>query len=67
MPTSVANYIITGNEESRQRAFVAASHLAGRLHPTGYIRVWNGHERTGWAIIDSMMDLEILYWASRGA
>lgn len=64
-PTSVANVKLTGNEDSRRRALTAASHLAGRFNPAGsFIRAWLGEGREGWAIIDCMMNLPILYWAS---
>lgn len=63
--TSVANYKLTGSETSRNRALVAANMLAGRFNPKGrFIRAWNQPERTGWAIIDCMMNLPLLYWAS---
>jgi len=62
--SSVANYKITGNEHSRQRAMLAASTLASRYNVNGgYIRAWNG-DNAGWGIIDCMMNLPILYWAS---
>lgn len=67
--TSVANYKLTGNEESRRRALVAASHLAGRFNLKGnFIRAWNdtqGKGNEGWAIIDCSMNLPLLYWASQ--
>lgn len=66
--TSVANYRQTGNEESRNRGLLAAANLAGRFNLTGrFIRAWNdkGSGKTaGWAIIDCMMNLPLLYWAS---
>ena len=58
-----ANFRLTGNDESRKRALLAANLLAGRFNPLGFIRAWNG-DRVGWAIIDTMMNLNILYWAS---
>ncbi|MBQ8953274.1 MAG: glycoside hydrolase family 88 protein [Clostridia bacterium] len=58
-----ANYRLTGNDQSRKRALLAANILAGRFNPLGFIRAWNG-DRVGWAIIDTMMNLNILYWAS---
>lgn len=65
--TSVANYRLTGNQESRDRALVAANSLAGRFNLAGnFIRAWNdenGLNRAGWAIIDCMMNLPLLYWA----
>jgi unsaturated chondroitin disaccharide hydrolase len=63
--TAVANYRLTGNKESRRRAMHAANLLAGRYNPAGkFIRAWNG-DRHGWIIIDTMMNLPLLYWASR--
>jgi len=63
--TSVANYHLTGNKDSRRRGLHAANILAGRYNPTGkFIRAWNG-ARPGWIIIDCMMNLPILYWATK--
>lgn len=62
---SVAQYKLLGNETSKRRAMTAASHLVGRYNAKGqFIRAWNQPERTGWAIIDCMMNLPLLYWAS---
>lgn len=62
------NYKITGNESSRLKALYAASLLMSRFNLAGeYIRAWNGspdEDMSGWAIIDTMMNLSILYWAS---
>jgi hypothetical protein len=42
-----------------------ANILAGRYNPAGkFIRAWNG-DRTGWIIIDCLMNIPILYWASK--
>lgn len=63
--SSVAHYKLLASDESRRRALTAASHLAGRFNPKGrFIRAWNQPERTGWAIIDCMMNLSLLNWAS---
>ena len=63
--TSVANYRLTGSADSRRRALHAANILAGRYNPAGkFIRAWNG-DRAGWIIIDCLMNIPILYWASR--
>jgi unsaturated chondroitin disaccharide hydrolase len=63
--TAVANYRLTKNADSRRRGLHAANLLAGRYNPDGkFIRAWNG-ERIGWSIVDTMMNLPILYWASR--
>lgn len=62
--SSVANYRITGNEESKRRGLIAASVLMSRYNPVGrFIRAWNG-DLTGTAIIDCMMNIPLLYWAS---
>ncbi|THF73006.1 glycoside hydrolase family 88 protein [Cohnella fermenti] len=63
--SSLANDRLTGQEASRRRGLIAASHLAGRYNPVGrFIRAWNQPERTGWAIIDCLMNMPLLYWAS---
>lgn len=58
-----ANYRLTGADASRKRAQLAANLLAGRYNPNGFIRAWNT-DRVGWAIIDCMMNLALLYWAA---
>lgn len=67
LPTSVANYRKTGNKESKNRAMLAACNMAGRYNPAGkFIRAWNdwgNDDHRGWAIIDCMMNLPLLYWA----
>lgn len=69
IPSSVANYKITGNEKSRARGLYAASTLAGRFNPMGnFIRAWKDWtgdvDNRGRAIIDCMMNIQILFWAS---
>ncbi len=68
MPTSVADYRLTGNADSKRRALLAAQLLAGRFNPAGrFIRAWNeipDADATGWAIIDCMFNISLLYWAS---
>lgn len=62
--TSGANYRLTGNEASLTRNFFAATSLFSRYNITGdYIRAWNG-DMKGYSIIDCLMNLSILYWAS---
>ena len=56
---------LTGNGQARTDALHAASLLMGRFNPAGYIRAWNGENRAGFAIIDCMMNLSLLFWASR--
>lgn len=69
--TAIANYRITKDMESRNRGLLAADNLAGRFNPVGrFIRAWNNWDRNedgsfaGRVIIDCMMNLPLLYWAS---
>ena len=68
LPTAVAHYRIDGNEASKNRGMIAANNLAGRFNLNGsFIRAWNDWgevDRRGMAIIDCMMNLPLLYWAS---
>jgi unsaturated chondroitin disaccharide hydrolase len=62
--SAVLDYTLTRHAPSRVRALHAATILAGRYNPAGrFIRAWN-EDRTGWIIIDCMMNLSLLYWAS---
>lgn len=62
--SAVFNYRFTGNEVSRRRGLIAASYLASRFNiRANYIRAWNW-DMVGWSIIDSMMNIPILFWAS---
>lgn len=69
LPTAVADYRMTKNPASRNRGLLAASNLAGRYNTVGkFIRAWNdwgNEDHRGWAIIDCMMNLPLLYWASQ--
>ncbi len=63
--SAVADYRLTGDMKARNRGLTAASHLSGRFNPAGkFIRAWN-MDRTGWIIVDCMMNIPLLYWASR--
>lgn len=68
LPTSVASYRLTGNPDSRRRALHAANLLAGRFNPAGrFLRAWNdleGRDTRGWTIIDSMLNIPLLHWAT---
>ncbi len=70
LPTSVVNYKLTNDAVARKRALHAANLLAGRFNPVGkYIRAWNDRvlgsaDTSGWAIIDCMLNIPLLYWAS---
>ena len=65
---SGVHYQLEKNEDSYDRVFFAANMLAGRFNPNGFIRAWNdwdpSMDRAGWAIVDCMMNLPLLYWAT---
>lgn len=62
--SAVLDYKLTGNPRSKVRGLHAATLLAGRFNLKGrFIRAWN-KEFTGRMIVDSMMNLSLLYWAS---
>jgi len=64
LQTAVIKYMITGDEDAKRRGLNAANFLAGRYNPAGrFIRAWNGNMH-GWAIIDCMMNVSLLFWAS---
>ncbi|MFC6169318.1 glycoside hydrolase family 88 protein [Loigolactobacillus jiayinensis] len=61
--TSVAHYRLTGDQQAYRTGLHAANLLAGRFNITGnFLVAWNDHP--GWCIIDSMMNVQLLYWAS---
>ncbi|HZG13844.1 MAG TPA: glycoside hydrolase family 88 protein [Candidatus Bathyarchaeia archaeon] len=67
--TSVARYKLLGKDDSRRRALLAANLLMGRFNVNGsFIRAWNpwteGEDNSGIAIIDSLMNMPLLFWAS---
>ena len=68
--TSGVNYRLTGNSDSKNRNLLAAMTLMSRYNVEGnFIRCWNSYREdtdvAGWTIIDCMMNIPILYWASR--
>ncbi|GMQ49463.1 hypothetical protein [Vibrio sp. 10N] len=68
--TSIKQYELFGNERSKNRALRAASHLASRFNINGrFLTAWNKNDVSaadpkGLSIIDSMMNLPLLYWAA---
>lgn len=77
LPSAVLDYKLTGDKDALNDATVAANLLAGRFNPTGnFIRAWGGKTLPGFApgdsemhtagvtIIDCMLNLPLLYWAS---
>lgn len=60
-----AIYRLTEAEESLHRVLTAAMILASRYNPDGnFIRVWDNKGRDGWTIIDCLMNINVLYFAS---
>ena len=58
-------YRTTGDEGSKNRALTAASTLMSRINIDGrYLTAWNGEDRQNLTIIDTMMNLPLLFWAS---
>lgn len=62
------HYRLTGDLDSKNRNIIAAMSLCSRYNVTGnFIRCWNGdgtEDVSGWTIIDCMMNIPLLYWAS---
>jgi unsaturated chondroitin disaccharide hydrolase len=70
--TSVARYKLLQAEDSKRRGLLAANLLMGRFNMQGrYIRAWNpwreGEDNSGVAIIDCLMNLPLLVWASEAS
>ena len=72
--SQVRRYMLTKDENAKQIAIKAAKILAGRFHENGqFIRAWDTwkwdndpkfiEEKKGKMIIDSMMNLSLLFWA----
>lgn len=62
--SGVAEYRITGNPDGHRRGIIASNYLMARFNPKGgFLTAWNSKEREGWSIIDTMMNLPLLYWA----
>lgn len=62
--SSGVNYRLFKGSSSRTRTMYAANMLAARFNIGGsFIRAWNG-DNLGWTIIDTMMNIPLLYWAS---
>ncbi|WP_411334028.1 glycoside hydrolase family 88 protein [Metabacillus indicus] len=65
LSTAVIKYKLTGDEDAKRRGLSAANFLAGRFNLAGnYIRAWKWRGDEGWAIIDCLMNLPLLFWAS---
>lgn len=67
--TSLARYEITGDQDACQTALQAANMLLARYNSLGhYFKAWNNwhgtDDNSGIVIIDSMMNMGLLFWAS---
>lgn len=67
--TSLARYYLTKNEDAKIKSILAATLLLGRFNSAGhYLEAWNSwqgaKDTSGIVIIDSMMNISLLYWAS---
>ena len=66
-PSCVAGYKLTGNQKGREAAVKAADQIITRYHPVGdFIQAWgpmNAPENYR-LIIDCLLNLPLLYWAS---
>lgn len=66
-PSCVAAYKLTGSEEGRRAAVLAAEQLITRYHPVGeFIQAWGPMDQPEnyRLIIDCLLNLPLLYWAS---
>lgn len=68
-----SDYKLTGNRKAKNTNLFLASVLFSRFVLTengGFIRAWNGKKEGegsnyNWSIVDSLMNLPLLYWASQ--
>lgn len=66
-PSCVASYKLTGNEAAREAAIKAADQLICRYHPIGeFIQAWGPMDQPEnyRLIIDCLLNLPLLYWAT---
>lgn len=66
-PSCVAAYKLTGNEQAKEAAILAADHLISRYHETGeFIQAWGsvGADDNYRLIVDCLMNIPLLYWAT---
>lgn len=68
--TSVAHYKFLGDNDAKIRGLHAATMIAGRYNINGgFIVAWDknetmGDDVSGYSIMDTMMNLPLLYWAT---
>lgn len=66
-PSCVAGYKLIGSEKGKEAAIKAAEQLITRYHPIGeFIQAWGSMDEPGnyRLIIDCLLNLPLLYWAS---
>lgn len=66
-PSCVAAYKLTGSEKAKKAAILAAEQLIKRYHPVGeFIQAWGAMDEPEnyRLIIDCLLNLPLLYWAS---
>ena len=66
-PSCVAAYKLTGNEEAKETALLAADNLMRRYHEKGeFLQAWGeiGAPDNYRLIIDCLLNIPLLYWAS---
>ena len=66
-PSCVAAYKLNGNMDARKAALLAADQLIARYHPVGeFIQAWGSMDapENYRLIIDCLLNLPLLYWAS---
>lgn len=66
-PSCVAAYKLTGDQKAREAAILAADQLLTRYHPVGeFLQAWGPMDGADnyRLIIDCLLNLPLLYWAS---
>lgn len=66
-PSCVAAYKLTGNEQAKEAAILAADHLISRYHEKGeFIQAWGsvGADDNYRLIVDCLMNIPLLYWTT---
>lgn len=65
IPSCVAAYKLTGNEEAKKAALAAADHLMTRYNEKGkFIQAWGEAGANCLFIVDCMNNIPLLFWAS---
>lgn len=67
-PSCVAAWLLTGSEKAREAAILAADQLLTRFQPRGeFLQAWGpmGAPENYRFIIDCLLNIPLLYWASR--